>query len=603
MNRFLSDDDINQLMDQCDDRDSDIESDITVNSEHNSESELDLDSDNESEKDGSNNGLNIQSNRMSSISSNVSATQSTTVAKTKTHNIFRSNTGPKVKSYECETPLETFRLFLDNKMLSLIVNQTNQKINKQEAQKTIDNPMRKRVTTNQLTDEKEMLAYIGLCFMIGVSRSSHENVNDLLDMNGRGRGIFRAVMPLKRFQYLTEHLCFDHIMSREARKDAGDKLALFSEMFKIFHENCRKNYELSEFVTIDEYLRGFHGKVSFKQYMPKKPAKYGLKLFPICDAKTAYCWDALFYTGKDSNASKNMHLAQKIVTDLTKPLRNTGRNITTDNRFTSFPLARELLLNNLTLLGTLKKNKKEIPKDLIVKKKRDLGSSEFRDFDNNSITLVAYYPKKNKSVVLLSTMHSERQINTDSGKPQIIEDYNKTKGGVDTLDQLCSNYSTGRATKRWPTAAFFALIDIMGVNSYIIFNHFQSLVTPEPIQSRKRREFIYRLGEELSFPLMLRRLDTNTLTRDLRINITKILKNNGKDPIEDPNRVTLAANCSHEKRRKLENANQTRCYLCPRKENKKCTLRCQECDQLICKDKHMVYTCIQCSNKEYSDNN
>ena len=101
-----------------------------------------------------------------------------------------------------------------------------------------------------------------------------------------------------------------------------------------------------------------------------------------------------FIQGRESNASKNMQLSHKIVTDLTKPLRNSGRNITTDNWFTSFPLARELLLNNLTLIGTLKKNKKEIPKDLIINKKRPIGSSEFRDFDNNTISLVAYYPKK-----------------------------------------------------------------------------------------------------------------------------------------------------------------------------------------------------------------
>ena len=302
MSRYLTEEDINTLLDQCDDRDSDIESNITVNSEHNSESELDLNSENDLDDNSDNEMVSqtVSSQQLndSYLSTNNSGSQSTSVTKTKAQNIYRSIPGPKVKAIECESPLETFRHFLDNKMLRLIVNQTNQKIDKEETKKLINNQLRKKSTINQLTDEKEMLAYIGVCLLIGVSRSSHENICDLWDMNGRGRGIFRNVMPLRRFQFLTEHLCFDHIISRQSRKDNGDKLALFSEIFNIFRDNCRKNYELSEYVTIDEMLRGFRGRVSFKQYMPKKPAKYGLKLFIICDAKTAYCWDALFYTGQ-----------------------------------------------------------------------------------------------------------------------------------------------------------------------------------------------------------------------------------------------------------------------------------------------------------------
>ena len=115
-------------------------------------------------------------------------------------------------------------------------------------------------------------------------------------------------------------------------------------------------------------LRAFHGRVGFKQYMPNKPAKYGLKLFIICDAKTSYCWDAIFYTGKSSE-KRATNLGQSIVLELTRPLRGTGRNITCDNWFTSFALAEDLLLHNLTMVGTIKKNKKEIPKQWINQKK------------------------------------------------------------------------------------------------------------------------------------------------------------------------------------------------------------------------------------------
>ena len=41
---------------------------------------------------------------------------------------------------------------------------------------------------------------------------------------------------LRRFQFITQNLCFDHIISREARKAAGDKLALLAKFSKYFEK-------------------------------------------------------------------------------------------------------------------------------------------------------------------------------------------------------------------------------------------------------------------------------------------------------------------------------------------------------------------------------
>jgi hypothetical protein len=48
-------------------------------------------------------------------------------------------------------------------------------------------------------------------------------------------------------------------------------------------------------------------------------------------------------------------------------------------------------------------------------------------------TLVSYVPKKNKAVILLSTMHDGHgDINEEIGNSEIIHVYNKS--GVDTID-------------------------------------------------------------------------------------------------------------------------------------------------------------------------
>ena len=51
------------------------------------------------------------------------------------------------------------------------------------------------------------------------------------------------------------------------------------------------------------------------------------------------------------------------------------------------------------------------------------------------MTLVSHVSKKNKAVILLSTMHHSSKIDEETKKSEINLYYNSTKGGVDTLDQ------------------------------------------------------------------------------------------------------------------------------------------------------------------------
>ena len=70
-------------------------------------------------------------------------------------------------------------------------------------------------------------------------------------------------------------------------------------------------------------------------------------------------------------------------------------------------------------------------------------------------TVCSYVPKKKKAVVLLSSMHVSREVEeTQSAKPKIVKYYNKTKGGVDTMDKMLGEYIAKRRTLRWPLALF-----------------------------------------------------------------------------------------------------------------------------------------------------
>ena len=109
--------------------------------------------------------------------------------------------------------------------------------------------------------------------------------------------------------------------------------------------------------------------------MPSKPRKYGVKIFWACESTSGFALNGIIYTGKPVDGPPHKNLAFDLVVDLVKPFANTEREIVTDRFFTSHMLARRLLEMKLTLLGTIKAGRKEIPKCMRDVKSRELHSS------------------------------------------------------------------------------------------------------------------------------------------------------------------------------------------------------------------------------------
>ena len=82
-----------------------------------------------------------------------------------------------------------------------------------------------------------------------------------------------------------------------------------------------------------------------------------------------------------------------------------------------------------------------------------------------TLTLVSYCPKKNRNVILLSTEHHDKAVDAqDHHKPDIIMHYNRTKFGVDTVDQMARTYSIKVASRRWPFVFFCNMLDVGALN-------------------------------------------------------------------------------------------------------------------------------------------
>ena len=151
--------------------------------------------------------------------------------------------------------------------------------------------------------------------------------------------------------------------------------------------------------------------------MPRKPARYGIKVYISADSATAYCHNAEVYIGRRDN-DPPAGAIRGVVERLVHPLRHTGRNITSDRHFTSIPLADSLMRNNLTLLGTIAPNKAQIPAEMSKNRRHPPGTAMF-GFSGYK-TLLFYVPRRSKAVHMLSTTHHTGDVSADPPNKQVM---------------------------------------------------------------------------------------------------------------------------------------------------------------------------------------
>lgn len=186
-------------------------------------------------------------------------------------------------------------------------------------------------------------------------------------------------------------------------------------------------------VCVDEQLIPFKGRCQFRQYMPSKPAKYGLKVWVTADVATSYAWKCQIYTGKAAGGAVEVGQGKRVVLEMTQDLQ--GVTVTCDNFFTTYSLVQELLKRKVALVGTIRKNKPELPPKLLQLKGRPVLSSVFAF--TKTTTAVSYIPKQGRNVILLSSKRREAAVTEDQKrKPVIITDYNRCNGVVDNLDKV-----------------------------------------------------------------------------------------------------------------------------------------------------------------------
>lgn len=170
--------------------------------------------------------------------------------------------------------------------------------------------------------------------------------------------------------------------------------------------------------------------------------------------------------------------------------------------------------------------------------------------------------------MLLSSMHHTEVTDERINKPEIIGFYNATKGGVDTLDMKCNNYSVNRNTRRWPLAILYHLIAVACSNAHTLHSMF------EATKDLKRYDFTKEVAYGLIHNHVKKRLEIPNLPQDLRKKILEAAEEGAKWREETLQRRPSTSNFSNEgggrpspRNDKLDR--RVTCRFCPYQKKKK----------------------------------
>ena len=374
--------------------------------------------------------------------------------------------GPINEAIGITDPLELFHLLIPDDFYDEILVETNRYAEQQRQLKNDTSPW------NPISKE-ELKAFIGLIIAMGII-SLPDSYDYWSTEPMMCHSWFRLVMSRNRFREILRYIHLVDNTTAPQRTAQSDKLWKVRPLLNVLSRNAPKLYSLHRQISIDESMIGTKSRLSFLQYMPKKPTKWGIKVWVCCDARTGYIYSFDVYTGADPSIPKSSNgQAYDVVMNLLSSLFGKGHILYTDNLHSSPQLFYDLLQKLVLASGTVRKNRKKFPKNLDIASKLSRGESKFIFFEH--LTVCRWFD--NKDVFCISTVLSdtittikrrvEKQLK-DVICPDIIVDYNQHMGGVDLADQAMCYYSVGRKSLKWWRRVFWRMHDQAITNAFVL---------------------------------------------------------------------------------------------------------------------------------------
>lgn len=407
---------------------------------------------------------------------------------------FQENAGitQDVINLKNENELTYYKLFVSEDIINTIVDQTNIYANQVIVNGICEESIGPSSRLNKWTptDKHEIYRFLGIIIWMGLDKKP--KLSDYWRNSDLYWSKAAKVMSRNRFEILLRML---HFADNELCPES-DRLHKIQSLLDALNAQFKKFLIPEENMCIDETMVPFRGKLKFRQYIKEKRHKFGIKLFKLC-LPGGYTFHSKIYCGADK--IDGMSVATKVVLELLGGSLDKGVTLYTDNWYTSIELAKKLKNRRTHLVGTLRRNRKGLPK-VVTSAKLRKGEIVGREKDG----VVIFKWKDKRDVLMLTTKHNLDMIEVPGRagarmKPKAVAEYNRAKSFIDLSDQM-SSYSTSlrRSLKWYRKVAVEMIIGASIVNAQYLYNK---------NQDKHNRKSITNFKENLCLQLMSNNLE------------------------------------------------------------------------------------------------
>jgi hypothetical protein len=380
--------------------------------------------------------------------------------------------GVRVPLSDNATALDIFQLYMTDDIFTMIVQETNRYAEQYLAANNADlKPfsLARKWTPTTLDEVKCFVAMLVLMGIVYKPRISMYWSRDALFATP----LFGHVMSRDRFLLLLKFLHFCNNLNFDPGDPLRDRLFKIRQFTEMIRERCRAVYYPGQHLCVDESLVLFKGRLSFRQFIKTKRARFGIKFYQLCTSN-GMLLDFMIYHGlmnmNLTEVAPDWLTTERIAYTLIENYVEKGHCLFVDNFYTTPRLAEYLLSKNTALVGTVRHNRKNVPKELVSKQ---LGRGEAAFMTSDKGVLAVKYRaisdkanKQPKVVYMLTTSHGVEMKNSGTTgrdgsvvmKPTCIIDYNHNMGGVDMVDQQLHTMDVLRKTYKWYKKVFLRLV-------------------------------------------------------------------------------------------------------------------------------------------------
>lgn len=316
------------------------------------------------------------------------------------------------------------------------------------------------------------------------------------EMYGLRDPVIADVMNRDAFAQAQQFVVFqDYSAPPTSAANKADKYWKVRKLLNQVALSSQQLWTLGVNITIDESMIRCKSRfVTWKQYMPLKPIKHGIKVFVLACGESGYVYNFDVYQGRQSSGSTSV-MELVLGTLITGNLQGSGRILYTDNYYTSIALAVTLLaMYGIYIVGTYspKKNARHAEDSFPFAKltasdakvvnrgwmrratnvvtrglnRAKVQSIVWKDSKMCGFISTAFVGLCDKSEVFRSIKGSYKSLKVKAH--DCIIAYLRHYGAVDRADRGMGDYTVTVRASRWYMRVVFWALDVVLWNMWVI---------------------------------------------------------------------------------------------------------------------------------------